>query len=77
MKAIDQLTGKEIFPGDTVKIYKYSSDYSTWLYTNQMGIFEELTPSGHANFTLDGKQRQCLPEGIGAKIEYGAYYPKN
>lgn len=68
MKAIDLYTDKEILPGDPVFIHKQNVT-GNWNYTGQNGIFEEVTKGGLINFSHEGKPRQCLPEGIGAKVE--------
>lgn len=67
MKAICIARNIEIKSGDLVRIYKLSNGH--WGFTGKHGIFEEITPAGFANFNHEGKPRQCLPEGLGLKIE--------
>lgn len=69
MKAYRILDGKEVERGHAVAIYKLMSDNKTWQYTGLTGFFEEVTPSGLVNYEMGGDPRQCLPEGLGLRIE--------
>lgn len=67
MKAFNANTGKEIRRGDTVPVIKvFENGFA--IATGDYGIFEEVTESGLINFNVNGKPRQCMPEGIGATI---------
>jgi hypothetical protein len=67
MKLICNITNKEIKSGNLVRIHKLYN--GNWGFTGKHGVFEEITASGFINFTQEGKPRQCLPEGINARIE--------
>lgn len=75
MKVICKTTNREIVPGEAIALYTSHKiqGLKYWLPNGETGTFEEVTPNGLINFNSKGKSRQCLPEGIGAKIEYGLY----
>jgi len=68
MKAYDINTGKEINPGEEIRIYKHLHIFG-WSYSGRKGIFEGVTESGLINFIEDSKPRQCMPQGIGAIVK--------
>lgn len=70
MRAVNIVTGRVYGYGDEVPIYK-AIDIAgmEWVDTGENGIFEEVTHSCLVNFLWNGKPRQCMPEGIGCKIE--------
>lgn len=71
MKAVHKNTGREILPGEAVSLYTSQkiAGVEHWFPNGESGTFEEVTPTGLINFNSFGKPRQCMPEGINAKIE--------
>lgn len=71
MKAIHINTKRILSAGDSVALYKAQkiAGVEHWFPTGEIGTFEEVTPTGLINFNREGKPRQCMPEGIGARLE--------
>lgn len=69
MKAFRLNNGLPLERGYTVMIFKYRDDAKGWENTGERGKFEEVTRTGLINFNCNGKPRQCMPEGIGARVK--------